>query len=100
MGGEDDKPEQVTNPQYTALKSLRDDMKNQRYSLANALDTGARMMGEGETWDGPGAAKDFTEEIQGRKKELPGLVDSMISAVEAELESTPEKIDKLPPGVN
>ncbi|MGY2875975.1 hypothetical protein ACVW00_003165 [Marmoricola sp. URHA0025 HA25] len=85
---------EVANPDYTALTSLRSAVLDAQDSLGKALDAATRQMHDGSAWTGPTAATAFAGEIAGRSGRLPGLVQQVLTAVEAEIATTPPTVTR------
>jgi hypothetical protein len=85
---------EIANPDYTALVSLRSAVLDAQESLAKALDAATQQMNDGTAWTGPTAATAFTAEISGRSARLPGLVQQVLAAVEAEIALTPHTVTR------
>jgi hypothetical protein len=82
--------QKVTNPEYTDLENLRSRIATAAPGLKAALDKPAQDMGGGKVWTGP-VADTFGQEVSGRKQRLSSLVESLTSAVDAKLRSTPKE---------
>jgi hypothetical protein len=91
-----DEPQMVTvpNPAYTALKDLHDDVVAAQDTLGKALKTPAQLMHSGDAWTGPTTAKAWGEEVAGRDQSLPGLVQQILHAIESEMSSTPQTMER------
>lgn len=85
---------EVVNPHYTALTGLRSAVLDAQDSLAKALDPATRQMHDGTAWTGPTAATTFAAEIAGRSSRLPGLVQQILGAVDAEIATTPPTVTR------
>lgn len=84
----------VPNPHYTELQDLHKDVLAVQHTIGKALHTSAQLMHGGSAWTGPTAAKSFAEEVSGRDQRLPGLVNQILSAIEAEMASTPQTMER------
>ncbi|TDD58298.1 hypothetical protein E1263_19990 [Kribbella antibiotica] len=82
----------VANPERAALTRLRAEVVAAREGLATALDPAAKKMGDGKTWTGPTAAKNWAAELTGRKKNLGPWVDAVIAQIDAQLRTLPDKV--------
>ena len=84
----------VANPSYVALKELHEDVLAAQDSLGKALHSPANLMHSGDAWTGPTAAKAWTEEVSGRDQRLPGLVSQILHAIEVEMSSMPQTVER------
>ncbi|WP_298322174.1 hypothetical protein [Haloactinopolyspora sp.] len=85
--------DESTNPEYERLKDLKDRVTNNRDSIEEALKDAKNRMDEGDTWTGSAAATPWAEEVAGRHRRIPGLVDGMIDAIEARMSEVGESGD-------
>ncbi|WP_405055922.1 hypothetical protein OG474_24640 [Kribbella sp. NBC_01505] len=82
----------VANPERAELTRLRAAVVAVREGIATALDTTATKMSDGKTWTGPTAAKHWAAEVTGRKKNLGPWVDAVVSQIDAQLRTLPDKV--------
>jgi uncharacterized protein YukE len=82
--------QKVANPAYLDLERLRGRIVQAAPALRGALDRPARDMSGGKVWTGPAASR-FAHEVTGRSQRLGTLVERLISAIDAELRSTPRE---------
>lgn len=82
----------VGNPQRAELARLRGEVASAREGVATALDAAAKKMGDGKTWTGPTAAKNWAAEVNGRKKNLGPWIDTVLREIDAKLKTMPEQV--------
>ena len=82
-----------TNPAYERLKNLKDRVTNGRDAIEETLKDAKNRMDEGETWTGSAAATPWADEVTGRHRRVPGLVDGVIEAIEARMNEVGETTD-------
>ena len=91
--GQPEAPEvMVANPMRAELAKIRSSVASVRDTIAQSLDPASAKMGDGKTWTGPTAAKNWTAELNGRKKQLGPWVDAILKEIDSKLATMPEKV--------
>jgi hypothetical protein len=82
---------EVDNPIYTDLLRLRDWVRGIAPTLGGALDASAAAMGGNQVWTGP-TARDWNQELAGRKSRLSTAAGRLEAAVDEKLATVDPKI--------
>lgn len=84
---------EVPNPEHEELSELLRRAQECADRVARVLDRPAWLMSSEGVWSGPTAAAAFAQELDGRRRELPGRLEGFVDAVAERRDRVPATLD-------
>ena len=84
---------EVANPEHEQLGELLRRAEECASRVARVLDSPVRLMSSDGVWSAPTTATAFAQELEGRRRELPGRLEGFVAAVSERRNRVPSTVD-------
>lgn len=84
---------EASNPEREELSELLRRAQDCADRVARALDGPVWLMSSEGVWAGPTTATTFAQELDGRRRELPGRLEGFVAAVAERRDRVPATVD-------